>query len=193
MLPGDMSQQKGKDNLAIYAYGSLLSEPGEPLGGHIVARVSHPSPWPIEYARRAKLRGDGPTLVIHDAGGIVQGQLLVLDVAIDRLADIRVWLWEREGKPPRERIREMAWNGFSLVLYCDLESTLRGAELDPESLARFALDSVKKNPQRNAINYLARNIEQGIITPLTYPYRDAILRFTGAKDLRQAEKLELGQ
>jgi len=32
---------------------------------------------------------------------------------------------------------------------------------------------------RNAILYLAQNIEQGIVTPLTYVYRDAILCRTG--------------
>jgi hypothetical protein len=61
------------NNVAIFAYGSLLSDPGEKIAPRIVARLSRPSPWPIEYARRAKLRGDGPTLVIHKSGGTVQG------------------------------------------------------------------------------------------------------------------------
>ena len=39
---------------------------------------------------------------------------------------------------------------------------------------------------RNAIRYLAQNIEQGIVTPLTYAYRDAILRRTGTTDLTEA-------
>jgi hypothetical protein len=32
---------------------------------------------------------------------------------------------------------------------------------------------------------------QGIITPLTYPYQDAILRRTGAVDLAEAEEIIL--
>ena len=44
---------------------------------------------------------------------------------------------------------------------------------------------------RNAIRYLAQNIEQGIVTPLTYAYRDAILRRTGAADLTEAEVVAL--
>jgi hypothetical protein len=70
----------GPNNLAIYAYGSLLSDPGEKIAPHIVARVPQSSPWPIEYARRARLRGDGPTLVLHKSGAVVRGQLLVLDI-----------------------------------------------------------------------------------------------------------------
>jgi hypothetical protein len=61
--------------------------------------------------------------------------------------------------------------------------------LNAESLAAFAfaIDSVR--PTRNAIRYLAQNIGQGIVTPLTYAYRDAILRLTGAVDLKAAEKI----
>jgi len=60
-----------------------------------VARITQPSPWPIEYARRAKLRGNGPTLVIHQSGGIVQGQILMLDVSADGIEAVEEWLWER--------------------------------------------------------------------------------------------------
>jgi hypothetical protein len=183
-----MVQPYGRYNLAIFAYGSLLSDPGEKLAPHIVARITQPSPWPIEYARRAKLRGNGPTLVIHRSGGIVQGQLLVLDVSLDRINEAEEWLWAREGKPPRDGIRRMEWDGYGQVLYCDLESTLAEADLNPQSLARFAIESVRQQPERNAIKYLADNIEQGVITPLTYAYRDAILSITGAANLRQAEQ-----
>jgi hypothetical protein len=42
---------------------------------------------------------------------------------------------------------------------------------------------------RRAKLRLAQNIEQGIVTPLTYGYRDAMLRLTGAVDLKAAEKI----
>ena len=42
---------------------------------------------------------------------------------------------------------------------------------------------------RNGIRYLAQNIEHGIVTPLTYAYRDAILRRTGAAGLTEAEAI----
>ena len=60
-------------------------------------RIPCPSPWPIKYARRAKLRSDGLTLVIHQNGGIVQGQLLVLDLQLSTLDEWIEWLWEREA------------------------------------------------------------------------------------------------
>ena len=180
-----------EENLAIFAYGSLLSDPGESIAPHIVARIPCASPWPVEYARRAKLRGDGPTLVIHDSGASVQGRLLVLDARLDAIDEVEGWLWERKGKPPRAGLKRMALGGFRRVLYCDLECTLRTEQLNPECLARFAIESVRNNPARNAIRYLAQNIDQGVITPLTYGYRDAILCATGASDLKQAEELLL--
>jgi hypothetical protein len=186
-----MNRTYGRENLAIFAYGSLLSDPGATIGAHIIARITRPSPWPVEYARRAKLRGDGPTLVMHRSGGVVQGKLLVLDVSVDRVDEVEDWLWEREGKPPRDGIKRMEWDEFRLVLYCDLESTLNDADLTPESLARFAIESVRKQPARNAIQYLANNIEQGVITPLTCAYRDAVLSLTGGKTLGQAEEIVL--
>ncbi len=180
----------GQNNLAIFGYGSLLTDPGDKIAHHIIACIPHPSPWPIEYARRAKLSGHGPTLVIHEAGGLVQGKLLVLDVERDGFGEVEEWLWQREGKPPRARIKRMEFNGFARVLYCDLEATLDVAELTAESLARFAIESVHTKPERKGIRYLADNIDRGIVTPLTYAYRDA-LRLTGAIDLRQAEKILL--
>ncbi|MGH7795575.1 MAG: hypothetical protein ACREQ2_11870 [Candidatus Binatia bacterium] len=186
-----MTLSYSKDNLAIYAYGSLLSDPGEKLAPRIIAGIPRLSPWPIEYARRAKLRGNGPTLVIHESGASVRGKLLILDAQVDAIDQVEEWLWEREGKPPRAGLKRMEWSGFRQVLYCDLESTLGEIDLNADALARFAIDSVRNNPARNAIRYLAQNIEQGVITPLTHRYREAILRVTGTPDLRQAEELLL--
>jgi hypothetical protein len=182
-----MTPNIGKDNLVIFGYGSLLADPGELISPHIIARVPYPSPWPIEYARRAKSHGDGPTLVLYETGGIVRGQLLVLDLHEDRLAELTEWLWQREGRPPRELLRPMECDEFNLVLYCDLEVTLKDEDVNAESLAQFAIDSVAKNPERNGIRYLADNIEQGIVTPLSYAYRDEILRRTGTTSLSAAE------
>ena len=183
-----MTPSFDKNNLAVFAYGSLLADPGENILPHIVARVPFPSPWPIEYARRAPLRGDGPTLVLHERGGIVHGQILVLDLQVDRLLELSEWLWDREGRPPRDQLGQMACAEFEVVLYCDLEATLKDEEINAESLAQFAIDSVAKSPERNAVRYLAGNIEHGIITPLTYAYRDEILRRTGTASLGAAEE-----
>src|SRR5258706_9686693 len=113
--------------------------------------------------------------------------MFVLDVREDRLAELTGWVEGREGRPPRELLRQMERDEFELVLYCDLEVTLKDEEVNAESLAQFAIDSVAKNPERNGIRYLAGNIEQGIVTPLTYAYRDEILRRTGTTSLSAAE------
>ena len=115
----------------------------------------------------------------------------MLDIQKSALGELMEWLWEREGEPPRDRLKQVECGGFGCVLYCDLESNLSDEEINAESLAQFAIESVRKIPMRNAIGYLAQNIEQGIITPLTYAYRDAILRRTGAVDLTEAEKIIL--
>jgi hypothetical protein len=53
----------GQNNFAIFAYGSLLSD-AEKKFCHSLSPVSPcASPWPVEYARRAKLRGDGQGIV----------------------------------------------------------------------------------------------------------------------------------
>jgi hypothetical protein len=114
-----------------------------------------------------------------------------MDVLLDRIGEVERWLWEREGKPPRNEIKRMVFGGLQHVLYCDLESTLDDADLSGESLAQFAIESVRKQPKRNGIKYLANNIAQGVITPLTYAYRDAVLRLTGAKSLQAAEEIVL--
>ena len=117
----------------------------------------------------------------------MNGQVLVLDVGANRLAEVRVWLWERENKPQQRCIKEMRLAGVDHVLYCDIESNIRDADMNAESLAMFAIESVSSKPERNGIAYLARNIEISVITPLTYAYRDAILRLTGCSDLDEAE------
>jgi hypothetical protein len=175
-------------SVGIFGYGSLLCDPGDDIGPHIVERIPNLSPWKTEYARRSEGRGRGPTLVIHKAGGVVNGQILVLDVGPSRLAEVREWLWERENKPNRRWIKEMHLGGVEHVLYCDIESNICDSDLNADSLARFAIDSVSLKPERNGIAYLARNIELGIVTPLTYAYRDAILRLTSSDDLDEAEK-----
>jgi hypothetical protein len=94
-----MVQAFGQNNVATFAYSFLLSDPREKIAPRLVARLSRPSPWPIEYARRAKLRGDGPTLAIHKSGGTMGGRLLVMDVVQDRIGEVGQWLWKREGTP----------------------------------------------------------------------------------------------
>ena len=124
-------------SVGIFGYGSLLSDPGDDIGPHIVELIPQLSPWKIEYARRSEGRGHGPTLVIHKAGGAVNGQVLVLDVGASRLAEVREWLWERENRPKRSCIKEMHLAGVEHVLYCDIDTNICDSDLNADSLAQI--------------------------------------------------------
>ncbi len=186
-----MSKSYTQDNIGVYGYGSLLEDAGEKIEPRVIGRIPISSPWPIEYARRSKLWGGGLTLTLHQTGGKVEGQILVLSVQSDALSDVKEWLREREGNPSVARIKVMELAGFNCVLYCDLEPTLSEADIKPESLARFAIESARLKPEKNGIRYLRQNIEKKVITPLTYAYRDEILRQSRARDLLEAEKVFL--
>lgn len=172
--------------IGIYAYGSLLADPGG-LAPHIVDRRPMESPWPIEYARSSSGRGGAPTLTIHMRGAPVLGQLLVLNDGVS-LQVARELLWERENRPLRKAIREHALTGFGQVLYCSLDANIPDEELTGDHLADLAIRSVGPAGARNGIRYLATCIRQGIVTPLTEPYRAAILKKSAAPTLEEAEE-----
>jgi hypothetical protein len=174
--------------VAIYAYGSLLVDPGEHLRERIVEGVCFPSPWPIEYARTSSSRGGAPTLTIHSKGAPVQGKLLVLDPAVTP-KEAEQWLWEREGRPCRQAIKRTALGTYQCVFYCALAANIADEELTPDHLAELAVASVAREPERNGIRYLRECVGCGIHTPLTSAYVGAVLRRTRASDLVEAERM----
>jgi cation transport regulator ChaC len=176
------------NSIGIFGYGSLVSEPGAEIAANIIGRIALSSPWPVEYARSSKRRAGAPTLVIHQSGGIVNGQILVLESSCD-LASARRMLWEREGQPPQSSIKCTRMGPLRNVLYVDLEANIADAELTADHLAELAMGSVALAGPLNGIRYLTNNIERGIITPLTNAYRNAILKRTSVPDLEQAEAI----
>jgi len=163
-----------EDNIGIFAYGSLLTDPGREIGPHVVDRIQCESPWPVEYARRSETRGGAPTLVIHPKGSKVKGAILVLDLKRNEEARVCDWLRVREGRTSRENVKSMELNGLKVVLYAHLPANIPDEELTPEYLADCALASVPSLLDRNGIAYLADNIANDIITPLTDAYSSAI-------------------
>ncbi|MCL6614027.1 MAG: hypothetical protein K6U03_05355 [Firmicutes bacterium] len=184
--------------IAIYGYGSLLVDAGPDLQPLIIERIPHPSPRPVEYARLSRSRGNAPAVAFFDRGGIVTGQILVLDLPDTEEAREKVAhsLWLREGRPPRAAIRTMSAAGIKTVFYCDLEPTIPNPT--PRLLADFAIESVAKCaeagvPSRNGIRYLRDCLEVGVVTPLSHAYADAILAKLKAKDLKEAEEIALAR
>ncbi len=187
-----------EDRLAIYGYGSLLIDAGEDLQPLICERISHPSPRPVEYARLSRSRGNAPAVAFTDVGGVVNGQILVLDLpdTEEKRDKVSHSLWIREGRPPWAAIRTMAAGGIKTVFYVDLEPTLPNP--NPRLLVDFAVASVAKcretgQTNKNGIRYLRDNLAIGVVTPLSRAYEEAILAKLHAKDLYEAEEIAIAK
>src|ERR1700730_3810141 len=90
----------GTLNIAVLAYGSLLSHSGSWLGAKMKELKRCETPFGVEYSGRAKKRrGGAPTLVKCDEGQPVRGGLVVLDLrnTLENVAEVRTQLAAREG------------------------------------------------------------------------------------------------
>ncbi|MGE5598245.1 MAG: hypothetical protein ACM3XS_02555 [Bacteroidota bacterium] len=184
--------------IAIYGYGSVLIDAGPDLQPLILERIPFPSPRPVEYARLSKSRGNAPAVAFYDGGGIVTGQILVLDLpdTQEKRDKVANSLWIREGRPPWAAIRTMSMAGIATVFYVDLEPNIPSPS--PKLLADFAIASVAKcaeagQVERNGIRYLRENLRIGVITPLSRAYEEALLAKLRAKDLEEAERIALSR
>jgi hypothetical protein len=192
----------GYTRLGVLAFGSLLENAGE-LDAVTVERVPAQTPFPVEYARSSKDRGGAPTLVpVAHAGANVQCQVLVLDPLIT-IEEARNRLYRREtnrvrgdvvytpkARPSRDGVVILELEGFAgcdVVLYTSI-----GTNIDPVDgphLAALAVSSAKTragDERRDGISYLAGAMRNGVITPLTTAYEEAILHLTGTSTLEQA-------
>ena len=190
--------------IAIFAFGSLIEEPGKALGDRIHDCVEGvETPFSIEFARKSRKRGFGPTLVpVEDGGSSVNAVLLELDpvVGLDEAKDL---LWRREigNESSGERYKRPADPGpnqvlveciedfpdFDFVLYTRIGRNIK--TLTPDHLAEFAIRSARGEAGADGadgIRYLESAMRQGISTPLTPRYAAAILRMTGAASLDEA-------
>jgi len=204
-------------HLAILAYGSLVACPGAELEPVIEDRQPVQTPFAVEYARCSRSRCGAPTLVKVEkpgTGGPVQAQLLLLHdgITVEAARDI---LYRREthqvGELNKkydatraqltsnavriEQLKDVA--GVQVVLYTGLLANLEfifDAALPPEDkaerLAQLAVKSVTRTTFEactDGIRCLADAIGNGIRTPLTEPYRRAVLRLANdAPDLEEA-------
>ena len=190
--------------IAILAFGSLIEEPGEALGARIHERVAGvQTPFSIEFARKSRKRGGGPTLVPVDVGGSsVNAVLLVLDAEVG-VGEAKSLLWRREignessqkqySRPlnpgPDQVLVESIerFRGFDFVLYTKIGANIE--PLTPDHLAELAIGSVRGEAGAtgtDGIRYLQSAMRQRISTPLTPGYAAAILRMTGAASLDDA-------
>jgi len=205
--------------IGILAYGSLITHPGpeiESVLDHMIPDVL--TPFPVEYARRSQSRAGAPTLVPvpFDCGTPVKAVVLVLKKytrrkkaqnflyrrEIHREGDLKVIYDDEAQRKKRDAlVIESIKNrfGLSVIYYTALKPTFteildvkRTLEEKAELLARAAMDSLTPETYAkgmDGIQYLADNIEAGVVTALTGPYAQAILEKEGnVPNLDQARR-----
>jgi hypothetical protein len=180
-------------SVGILAFGSLNETPGTELAAAVTERIEVETPFCVEFARSSHTRDGAPTLVpVSEGGAHVRACVLVLGAAVG-VADARAMLYRREtgrlngpGSGAHAGwIAELAgFAGTSTCLYAALEANIR--PLTAEKLAELALRSAAAASgaeRRDGISYLQEQKQRGIVTPLTFPYEEAVLARTGARDL----------
>jgi len=207
--------------IGILAYGSLITHPGpeiESVLDHMIPDVL--TPFPVEYARRSQSRAGAPTLVPvpMGCGTPVKAVVLVLKKytrrkkaqnflfrrEIHREGDLKVIYDDQAQRKKRDAlVIESIKNrfGLSVVYYTALKPNFteildvkRSLEEKAELLAQAAMDSLTPETYAkgmDGIQYLADNIEAGVVTTLTEPYEQAIVKKAGnnISNLGQARKL----
>ncbi len=202
--PADMSCRYPKKKVGILAFGSLISDPGKELLPKITMRMKTPTPFGVEYGRYSQTRGGAPTLVPHEAGAPVDGEILVLEDTVS-VEEARNMLWRRErrmegtGKsyveePGANKVLVREWAdapSVEHVLYTDFHPEGKITNPQAADLARMAIQSVKAAKEgMDGITYLKNNLASGVKTKLTADYEAEILKQTKAHSLQEAlEKL----
>jgi len=206
--------------IGILAYGSLITHPGQEIESvldHVIPDVM--TPFPVEYARRSRSRAGAPTLVPIPIGcGTPVNAVVLVLKKYTRKKKAQNFLYRRElhkeGDPKvfyddqvqRQKrdalVIETMKNqfGLSVIYYTALKpnfteilDTKLTQEQKAELLARAAIDSVTQGTyakEMDGLQYLADNIEAGVVTALTEVYAKAILNKVGiVSNLGQAREL----
>jgi cation transport regulator ChaC len=191
-------------SIGILAYGSLIEEPGKEIEPIIVERISGvETPFALEFARSSRTRDQAPTVVPVESGGArVAATIFVLKEGVSVKA-ARDLLWRRETrnectdehykKPtnpsPDTMVVETLSNFGEVenVIYAKLGPNI--VNPTPERLAELAINSAKGGAGKkgkDGISYLISLKRQGIVTPLSQGYEEAILEKTGTASLEDA-------
>lgn len=205
--------------IGILAYGSLITHPGQEIESvldHVIPDVM--TPFPAEYARKSGTRAGAPTLVPVSigCGTPVKAVVLVLK-KYTRKKKAQNFLYRRElhqegdleviydDQVQRQKRDAMVIEtmknqfGLSVIYYTALKpnfteilDTKLTQEQKAELLARAAIDSVTQGTyakEMDGLQYLADNIEAGVVTVLTEVYAQAILNKVGnVSNLSQARR-----
>lgn len=202
--------------IGILAYGSLVTDPGDEIKKSLERQIEGVfTPFNVEYARRSRTRENAPTLVpvSNGIGAPVKGMILVLKEAITE-EEAKNMLYRREthkvgsSKAYDHNAQIKRKDGLLIETLSDfhdvaaviytclkpnfpeiLDSRLPDEE-KAKLLAQAAIQSITSKTyedNKDGIYYLYQNIQSGIITPLTGPYKNEILKLAeNAPDLLSA-------
>lgn len=190
--------------IGILAYGSLINNPGQELEPLIINKLECVTPFKVEYARKSRKRGYGPTLIPYEAKGRkVKAQVLilkndtVLEDAISMLYRREIGTTDRSKKyQPKANLTrnttqvEIIENflGVKKILFTKLGCNLDDGFTE-DTLANLAIESILSDAgkeERDGCRYLLQNINNGIITEYTEQYLQAILMKTGSNTLEES-------
>lgn len=203
--------------IGILAYGSLITHPGQEIESvldHVIPDVQ--TPFPVEYARCSRSRAGAPTLVPvpMGCGAPVRAVIFVL-MKYTRKQKAQNFLYRREihqegnltvnynDQAQRKKIDALVIEsiqnqfGLPMVYYTAFKPNFtkiidvnRSQKEKADLLAQSATDSITYETFEkclDGIQYLADNINAGVVTALTEPYVQTILEKAGnAPNLDQA-------
>ena len=205
--------------IGILAYGSLITYPGheiETVVDHVIPDVL--TSFPVEYARRSRSRAGAPTLAPVPKGrGVPVKAVVYVLKEYTRKKKAQNFLYRREihregnltviydDQAQRQKrdvlVIESMQNqfGLSVIYYTALKPNFteildaeRTQEEKAELLAQAAIDSLTSETYANmmdGIQYLADNIESGVITTLSESYEQAVWEKAGnGPNLSQARR-----
>jgi hypothetical protein len=195
-----MSCHHPKKKIDILAFDSLITDPGTELLPKITMRIKTLTPFGVEYGRISQTRGGAPTLVPHEAGAPVEGEILVLKDTVS-IEEARNILWRRERRkegtgevyvagatPNSVLVREWTESPcVGHVLYTDFNPEGKVAQPQAMDLAKRAIQSVKAAKKgMDGITYLKNNLATGVKTKLSVDYESEILKQTKSNSLLEA-------
>lgn len=193
-----------KYSLGIFAYGSLIDDPGCEINAVINERITNvATPFKVEFARTSSSRDGAPTLIpVSEGGKTVKGTVFILEDRIT-LEEGKNFVWRREtgnigtnkkyqeiSNPSRNKVLVKEWYGLAdvdCILYTEIGSNIDN--ITPEILADLAIKSAEGKAgaqERDGISYLISAKDNGLVTGLSENYEKAILKKTGQKTLKQA-------
>ena len=173
--------------IAVLAYGSLIRQPGAGLALVIASVEPCRTPFPVEYGRASRRWHGGPVLVPHERGAPVDGALLLLADDVDLGTAVEL-LAAREGLESGRGVVEVDMPGNRLVIAAALPRNLPAPDMEPDALARRAVDSARHDA-RNGVAYLNGALRSGVRTPASEAYARSVMELVGATSLDEAERL----